>query len=249
MTEAAARPITIYPSPKRVRAMLGGEAIADSTTTLLLLEAGCNPVYYFPREDVQLEKLGRSDQRSHCPHKGDARYWTVEAGGKRAADAAWSYEAPTDEVAAIAKYIAFQFDRMDSWYEEDEKITVYPRSPFHRIDVHESRRPVRVELGGQVLAETSEGRFLFETGLPARYYIQQEDVRMSLLEDSTATSACPYKGSARYWSAKVGDRVVEDVAWSYPLPLPEVRKIAGFVCFDPERVDSITVGGKPVAAK
>ena len=245
MTEVAEERITIYRSPKRVRALLGGETIADSTTPLLLLEPGSIPVYYFPREHVRMERLARGEGRTHSLSMGDARSWTVEAGGKRAVDAAWSYETPSHDLAAIAKHVAFEFDRMDTWLEEDEKITIHPRSPFHRVDVHESRRPVRVEIGGQILAETTQARFLFETNLPPRYYIPQEDVRLSLLQDSRRTSACPYKGSARYWSVKIGDRLVEDLAWSYPLPLPEVRKIAGFVCFDPDLVDSIMVDGKP----
>jgi uncharacterized protein (DUF427 family) len=238
--------IRLYPSPKRVRAMFGGETVAESQRTLLLLEKGHAPVYYFPRDDVHVELLARSDKHTHCPYKGDARYWTVAAGDKRAEDAAWSYEAPIEGMEDIAKYVAFYFGRMDAWYEEDEKIVVHPRSPYHRVDVLESRRPVRVEIGGQVVAETKNARFLFETDLPARYYIPQEDVKLNLLTDSAKTSACPYKGSARYWSAKVGDEVREDVAWSYPLPLPEVRKIAGLVCFYPERVDVLTVDGKSV---
>lgn len=246
MTQPIEDRIEIYSSPKRVRALLGGVVVGESTAPLLLLEPGQAPVYYFPRDAVRADSLVRSDNRTHCLRKGAAQLWTIEAGGKRAADAAWSYESPPESLAAIRGHVAFQFDRMDSWLEEDEKITVHPRSPFHRVDVHESRRPVRVELGGEVLAETTQARFLFETDLPARYYIPEEDVRMRLLQDATRTSACPYKGSARYWSAKIGGRVVEDVGWSYPLPLPEVRKIAGLLCFDPKRVDLITVDGKAV---
>ena len=69
---------------------------------------------------------------------------------------------------------------------------------------------------------------------------------MGLLSDSQRTSACPYKGSARYWSANANGRRFEDIAWSYPLPLPEARKIAGYVCFDAEKVDVLTVDGMPV---
>jgi uncharacterized protein (DUF427 family) len=240
------RRIVLYPSPKRVRAVLGGETVADSTAAILLLEQGHAPVYYFPRADVRMERLARTGRRTHCPHKGDAAWWTVEAGGRRAEDAAWSYEAPFEAVAAISGRIAFYWDRMDAWYEEDERIAVHPRSPYHRIDILNSARRVTVELAGATLAETTNARFLFETGLPARYYVPQEDVRTSLLIDSRTTSACPYKGSARYWSARIGGRVHPDVAWSYPLPLPEARKIAGHLCFDPARVDRISVDGAAV---
>src|SRR5690606_3007451 len=206
----------------------------------------CAPVYYFPRAAVRMELLRRSDHTTHCPYKGDAAYWTIAAGEKRSENAAWSYEAPLDGVADIAERIAFQFDRIDAWHEEDERIAVHPRDPYHRVDILDSARAVRVELGGRTLAETTRGRFLFETGLPARYYIPPEDVRTDLLTDSDTISACPYKGSARYWSARDGDRLVADVAWSYPVPRPECRKIAGYLCFYPERVDRLTVDGAPV---
>jgi uncharacterized protein (DUF427 family) len=55
----------------------------------------------------------------------------------------------------------------------------------------------------------------------------------------------PYKGTASYWSARVGDRMVEDVAWAYLVPLPDCPRIAGYLCFYPEKVDRIDVEGEP----
>ena len=238
------RRILLYPSPKRVRVSFGGETVADSLAAILLLEKGHAPVYYFPRGDVRMALLTRSRHATHCPYKGDAAYWSVAAGGRQAENAAWSYETPLQGVEDIGGRIAFYWDRMDAWYEEDERIAGHPRSPYHRIDILNSSRRVRVELAGETLAETVNGRFLFETGLPTRYYIPEEDVRMGLLRDSPTSSACPYKGAARYWSARIGGRTYADVAWSYPLPLPEARKVAGHLCFDPARVDRLTVEGE-----
>ena len=70
------------PCPRRVRAVLDGVAVADSTRALLLLEAGHLPVSYPPPEDVRTDLLEATDKRSHCPYKGEASYWsvTVQAG-------------------------------------------------------------------------------------------------------------------------------------------------------------------------
>jgi uncharacterized protein (DUF427 family) len=78
---------------------------------------------------------------------------------------------------------------------------------------------------------------LFETGLPPRYYLPKVDVRLDLLRESPTTSACPYKGFARYWSVDTGTSVAEDLVWSYPTPLPESEPVAGLVCFYNEKVD------------
>jgi uncharacterized protein (DUF427 family) len=96
---------------------------------------------------------------------------------------------------------------------------------------------VRVEIEGVVLASSSHACALFETGLPARWYLPKVDVRLDLLVPTDASSQCPYKGTAEYWSARVGDHLVESVAWSYRTPLPESERIAGLIAFYNERVD------------
>jgi uncharacterized protein (DUF427 family) len=96
---------------------------------------------------------------------------------------------------------------------------------------------VQVLAGGQAVADSLRPLLLFETNLPTRYYLPFEDVRTELFEVSATTSACPYKGRARYWSIRVGDTFVKDVAWSYPDPIPENPKIRDLVAFFQERVD------------
>jgi uncharacterized protein (DUF427 family) len=92
-----------------------------------------------------------------------------------------------------------------------------------------------------VLAESSRPLLLFETALPVRFYLPPEDVRVELLPSATA-STCPYKGVAGWWSARVGERLLEDIAWSYPEPVPDNPRIAGLVCFRNERVDLVVDG-------
>ncbi len=100
--------IEIAPAGRRVRAVLGGTALAESDRCLVLQEADYPPVYYFPRDGVRMELLARTDRRTHCPFKGDASYWAAAD----IADVAWSYESPYDEMRAIKHYIAFYADRV-----------------------------------------------------------------------------------------------------------------------------------------
>jgi uncharacterized protein (DUF427 family) len=136
----------------------------------------------------------------------------------------------------IPEAVKLEWDAMDAWFEEDEEVFVHARDPYTRVDILASSRHVRVELDGATLAESVKPTLLFETGLPVRYYLPKTDVRMDLLTPSDRTSRCPYKGEAEYWSLRHGDRR-PDIAWSYRTPLPESQKIAGLICFYPDKVD------------
>jgi uncharacterized protein (DUF427 family) len=234
----------IEQSPRRVRVTFGGETIADSKRAVLLREAKCLPVYYFPREDVRGDLMRSAEHRSHCPYKGDASYWTIQIGAKVAESAAWAYPVPTPEAAALKDHFAFQWDLMDAWYEEDEEIFVHPRDPYKRIDVLQSSRRVSVVVNGETVADTRRPRLLFETGHPTRYYIPLEDVRGDLLAPSETGSRCPYKGVASYWSVKAGGKIFADLAWSYSEPIPECPKIKGLICFFQEREATLRVDGE-----
>lgn len=141
----------------------------------------------------------------------------------------------------------FTGTRVDHWFEEDEEIFVHPRDPHKRIDTIPSSRSVKVMLGGEAVAETTRAHFLFETGLPTRYYIPAEDVRMDLLSRSDTQTRCPYKGISSYWTANVGGQKFEDIVWSYPDPVPECPKLKGLLCFFNEQADAIFVDGKEIA--
>ena len=238
--------VTLERSPRRVRVKFNGETIADSTAAHLLFETRHLPVYYFPRADVRMDKLTPTDHHTFCPYKGRASYWTIRVGDKVSENAVWAYPDPYDEVPALKDFVAFYWDRVDGWYEEDEEIFVHPRDPYKRIDVVASSRHVEVVVGGQIVADTRRARFLFETRLPTRYYIPPEDVRMDLLVPSDKATACPYKGKAAYHSVKIGQELFPDIVWSYPDPIAECPKIKGHLCFFNELVDEIRVDGVAV---
>jgi uncharacterized protein (DUF427 family) len=232
--------IRIETSPKRVRAYVAGVPVADSRRPLLVWEVPYYPAYYFPVEDVRTDLLVETGTTTHSPSRGDARHYTIKVGGEERVDAAWRYvDSPIEE---LRDAVRLDWEAMDGWFEEDEEVYVHPRNPYSRVDILATSRHVRVEVDGVVLADSTHGHVLFETGLPPRWYLPKVDVRMDLLVPSVTVSQCPYKGQAQYWSARVGDRMVEDVAWAYRTPLPESQKIAGMVCFYNERVDLVIDG-------
>jgi uncharacterized protein (DUF427 family) len=229
--------VRIEPSAKRVRVYLGGKAVADTVHPRLVWEVPYYPAYYLPVADVATDLLVPTATTTHSPSRGDAQHFTVKAGGKEAVDAAWQYvESPMTELRDL---IRFDWEAMDAWFEEDEEVYTHPRDPYSRVDILESSRRVRVEIEGTVLAESSHPHVLFETGLPPRWYLPKVDVRMDLLVPTPSVSHCPYKGRAEYWSAKIGDHLIDDVAWSYRTPLPESEKVAGMIAFYNERVDLV----------
>lgn len=101
---------------ERQRAIFDKLVIADSARALIVQEADYSPVIYFPPGDVNMELLERTDNASHCPFKGDASYWSIIGGNAAEKDkgenAAWSYQAPYDEMARLRGYIAFYADRV-----------------------------------------------------------------------------------------------------------------------------------------
>ena len=238
--------VRFEPSPRKVRVEFNGQILAESTHMMLMKETRHVPVYYFPLDDVAMEFLTQTDHKSHCSYKGDASYWTVNVGDRSAENAVWAYRAPYDETAAVKGYASFYWRAMDHWYEEAEEIFVHARDPFKRVDVMKSDRHVEVIVGGEKIADSREARFLFETGFPTRYYIPGADVRTELLSPTEQQTSCPYKGDAIYWSAKVGDRLFEDIVWGYPEPLPECTKIKDLYCFFNENVDAVIVDGEEV---
>jgi uncharacterized protein (DUF427 family) len=238
--------VLLEKSPRRVRVKFGGETIADSTAAHLLFETRHLPVYYFPRGDVRMDLLAPTDHHTFCPYKGKASYWTISAGRRTAENAVWGYPDPYDEVPELKDFVAFYWDRVDHWYEEDEEIFVHARDPYKRVDVVDSARHVQVIVGGETVADTRRARFLFETRLPTRYYIPPEDVRTDLLLPSTTQTACPYKGRARYHAIKIGDQLYPDLVWYYPEPIAECPRIKDYLCFFNEQVDAILIDGVEV---
>ena len=144
--------------------------------------------------------------------------------------------APARAEQDLPGYVAVDWDAVDAWFEEDEQVFGHPRNPYHRVDCLRSARHLRVEAAGVVLVDTTDTLAVYETALEPRLYVDRAHVRTDLLARSDTTSYCPYKGTASYWSAHVGDEVLEDVAWSYDDPLPESLPLRQLLSFDDSRV-------------
>jgi uncharacterized protein (DUF427 family) len=119
-----------------------------------------------------------------------------------------------------------------------ESVWDYPRPP--RVEPVTAR--LRVELAGQVLADTRRGVRVLETSSPPVYYFPPQSVAREWLTPTERRSFCEWKGLARHWSAQIGDRGVEDVAWSYPEPDEGFAVLRDFLAFFPARVDACYVG-------
>ena len=190
-----------------------------------------------------MDLLEPTDHTTHCPFKGDASYWSVRVGDRVAENAVWGYPEPLEECPPISGLISFYWNVMDAWFEEDEEVFIHPRDPYHRVDVLDSSRRVRITVGGEVVAESERPKILFETSLPPRYYLPPEDVRTDLLSPTDKTTGCPYKGTASYWTVEAGGEHAENVVWSYPEPIAAAEKIKAHLCFFNEKVD-IEVDGE-----
>ena len=155
-----------------------------------------------------------------------------------------SYAFPAGDVDGLAAeaepdapgYVRVAWDAADTWHEEDEQVFGHPRNPYHRVDCLRSARRLVVEAVGVTLVDTATTLAVYETALEPRLYVDPGLVRTDLLEASTTRTYCPYKGTASYWHARVGDELLADVAWSYEDPLPESLRLAHFLSFDDTRV-------------
>lgn len=145
--------------PRRVRAVLAAEPILDTRRGKLLHETGLLPQLYVPREDVRLDLCTATDHRTHCPFKGDASYWSVRAGDRIAENTVWAYPEPCEAARWLRGYVAFYWDAMDGWFDEDEEVQGHLRDPYHRVDVRDSRRHVRVVAMAKYLPRPGDRSF------------------------------------------------------------------------------------------
>jgi uncharacterized protein (DUF427 family) len=240
----AEHPIRFEPSPRRVRALLAGHAVADSRRVMLLTEHHKMPVYYFPVADVRMDLLAPTGRTRRDPHKGTQSLHTLRVGDRVVEAAAWMHDEAGPDGADFRGYVAFYWTKLDSWYEEDDEVYAHPRDPYHRVDVLRSSRHVQVRVLGELVADSHRPHMLVETGLPPRFYLPRQDVRLDLLVPSDTSSQCPYKGTASYYSVRVGDTIAKDMAWYYRFPIAECPKIENLICFFDERVDSVHVDGE-----
>lgn len=233
-----AEPARIEPNHKWIRGRIGDRTVVDSRSTLFVWEHRYYPQWYIPLDDVGAElrptgEIQPSDNRGEGVINdlvivGDDGTEQVLAG------AAVTY--PDSPITELRNRVRLSWDAMDRWMEEDVEVFVHPRSPYTRVDVLPSSRRVTVSIDGTVVARSDRPSILYETGLPPRYYLPPEDVGAVLTPTDTST-ACPYKGVARYWSVAVDGIDHDDIVWGYDDPLPESAGVRGLVCFYNEKVD------------
>jgi len=231
-------------SPRRIRGVVEGETIVDSRHARLLHEHGRLPIHYFPRDEVRTELLEPGAEGETSTNKGPQRRWSLRVGDRTIDDAAHDFPDPPEPASALKGLLAFRWAVMDEWYEEDELAVVHARDPYHRVDVLDTTRHVKVSLDGEPLADSRRARVLFETGLPPRWYVPYDDVRTELLEQSDKRTGCAYKGFASYWSVKLGDRLEEDLVWTYREPRHDAVRVKDYLAFFNERTD-IEIDGEP----
>jgi uncharacterized protein (DUF427 family) len=210
--------------------MLGGRVVLDTTRAVYLWEWPPYPQYYVPLADV-VDGVLVDTGETELHKRGTARVHRVGAGSEAG-------RARVYDEGLVAGRVRFDWDALDSWFEEDEEVFVHPRNPYSRVDAIRSGRLVRVSVDGVVLAESASTVMVFETGLPPRYYFPRTVVNFEHLVPSDTETACPYKGrTSDYWSSTAGSRLRPDLAWSYNFPTAALLPIAGLVAFYNERVD------------
>jgi uncharacterized protein (DUF427 family) len=264
LRESLTRPLDelrFEPTEKRVRAELDGRTVVDSVRAVLVWEPRrVVPTYAVPAADLLGELVAASPSAAGGAGSTGFAIPDVSAlpvldpripfGVRRTegepvelrtqgAGRALAGFRPSD--ADLAGYVVLDFAGADRWLEEDEEITGHPRDPFHRVDVRASSRHVQLFLDGRLLADSTRPTLAFETMLPIRYYLPPGDVAPELVPSATRTW-CPYKGGASYYSADLGDRVVDDLAWSYPAPLPDAVELGGLIALFDERADLVVDG-------
>jgi len=205
--------VTYHPSARWIRGTRGGRTVIDTRDAVLVWEPGKRtPIYAFPAGDV--------------------------AGGDDGAElGVRGFEDPD-----LAGYVTVPWEAIEHWYEEDEEVFVHPRDPFVRIDALPSSRQVRVERDGRQLAASDRPILVFETGLPTRYYLPEEDVDATVLADSDLKTGCPYKGFAGYRDVVLEGRQHPNLFWYYDAPFHDVAGIERHLAPYNERVDLFVDG-------
>jgi uncharacterized protein (DUF427 family) len=230
-------------TPKRLRALLDGRTVLDTRDALLVYEPRrVVPWYAVPPGDLHLD-LTEQDPSPVPellapvlpPRHND--WHTVPGKSLHLAGHGEVGFRPDDP--DLGGRVLLHWEPFE-WLEEAEPVIAHPHDPFKRIDILRSDRHVRVEVGGVIVAESSRPMMLIETGLPVRWYLPRQDVRLDVLSGSDTHTICAYKGVASYLSADGAP----DVAWFYPDPLHDALPVKGMVSF--WRAATVYVDGESV---
>ncbi|MGX7679364.1 DUF427 domain-containing protein [Jatrophihabitans sp. DSM 45814] len=230
----------VEPVPRRIRAVLEGKVVLDTTRALYVWESPHYPQYYIPLADIDSSILV-DEEHVQKLRRGSARRHAIKLGSASHPGSARLYG--EDAIPGLAGTVRIEWSALDAWYEEDEEVFIHPRNPYARVDALRSTRNVRVELQGTVLAESTSPIMVFETGLPTRYYLNRTEVDFTNLLPSDTETACPYKGrTTGYWSVQLNGTTHADLAWCYDFPTRQLLPIAGLIAFYNEKVDILLDG-------
>ncbi|MFD6443551.1 DUF427 domain-containing protein [Promicromonospora sp. NPDC060204] len=244
------QPGTAQPGSVRVRAYKSGVLVADADPPLLVWEHRFYPQYFFAPGELRVGlRPAGPGRRSRSLGPGELFDVVVPDGVGETVLPGAAQRYPQAPLVALRDAVTLDWSALDTWLAEEEVIHTHARDPYVRVDAMPSNRHVRVVAGGEVVAESRRPVVLVQTGQPPRYYLPQVDVRMDLLTPTDTVSYCAYKGTAAYWTVRVGDLRLRDVVWGYDTPLREGLRIAGMVCFWQEKnpdlevwVDGVRVG-------
>ncbi|WP_190038407.1 DUF427 domain-containing protein [Streptomyces fructofermentans] len=225
----------VEPVPRRIRGLVGGRVAFDTRRALYVWEWQAYPQFSIPVEDL-VEGVLDDDRHTEQLGAGPAHRHTLRVGPEVRAGAAWVWGEGAQ--GALHNTVRFEWDALDTWFEEDEPLFVHARSPYARVDALRSSSTVRVEVDGEVLAEAPDCVKLFETGMPTRYYLDRTHIDWARLIHSDTVTRCPYKGAtSSYWSFDGAAGLRTDIAWTIDYPTIHANRIAGMTAFYNERVD------------
>ena len=220
------------PLRRRMRVRFGDQWIADSEDVVLLHEPGRYPVAYFPLGDIADGVLEPSGYTTSHRDLGATSWYTVRAGSQSKPRAAWQHSELPDYAGVLTGRVAFAWRAMDAFYEEDQRIVGHAADLYHRIDIRPSSRHLVVRHGDRMIADTTHALVLYESGFAPRWYVPRADVDESALTPVQTQTFCPYKGVCSYYD--IGD--ARAAAWSYLDAWPEVGRVAGYISFEPDKV-------------
>jgi uncharacterized protein (DUF427 family) len=221
------------PLRRRMRVRLAGQWIADSENVVLLHEPGRYPVAYFPTDSVRETVLALEASGTKHRELGDTVWFSVCVQDQTIPRAAWQHVNLPGHADMLQNHVAFDWQAMDSFYEEDERIVGHAADPYHRIDIRQSSRHLVVRSKGHIVANCHRPLVLFESGYAPRWFVPRDDIDEPALSLVDKRTLCPYKGIASYYD--IGG--AKQAAWSYREAWQEVARISDFVSFEPEKVD------------
>ncbi|EPE30412.1 hypothetical protein GLAREA_03379 [Glarea lozoyensis ATCC 20868] len=231
-------PHKIESTPRRVRGLLGGIYVFDTTRASYVWEHKYYPYFYIPASDFAHKVL----EKTHDSNSKEACWLAKLKVPQKTTDRLLGFSSRTNPLDGL---IRIEVSALDKWFVEDEQILgPHPKDPYKRIECLPSSREVRVEIDDAIVAISSQNIFLYETMLRPRYYLGETHVNWEFLRESDTTSFCPYKGMANYYDVVVGDKVIKDAVWYYKYPTAESALVAGRLCFYNEKFDVFLDGVK-----